>query len=135
MVWQQAMAARRAFRAFISPMLPLIGTYARPCAHLQVDLTNCGLSSFPPHIAFRAAKVTQLKLAHNKLVSLPPMLSTFTSLNTVVLDNNELVNLPETLLRLPKLSILMASSNRIGGLPHNLGDYTQLQALVLQVRG
>jgi Leucine-rich repeat (LRR) protein len=36
------------------------------------------------------------------------------------------------LLKLPQLSICMASVNQIQALPADIGQYTQLQALVLQ---
>lgn len=43
----------------------------------------------------RGPKLTQLKLANNKLAVLPSKVSTLVNLNTVVLDNNSLMSIPE----------------------------------------
>jgi Leucine-rich repeat (LRR) protein len=145
----------------------------------------------------RGPKLAQLKLANNKLTSLPSRLSSLVGLNTVVLDNNALPALPDVrycacpltalpracrllhgrswvlahgasvhapatlilhapalsnvlftpgcfhaecchvcaaqaLMALPGLSIVMASCNQIRVLPEEIGNATQLQALVLQ---
>jgi Leucine-rich repeat (LRR) protein len=113
-----------------------------------------------PQVKWHSGSLQQLKLANNKLESLPVWISMFTDLTTAVLDNNRLKELPkasarccpyiliitsiahtslslfllsQALLGLPKLTIVMASSNLIKTLPENIGDYSGLQALVLQV--
>lgn len=97
----------------------------------KLDLSYCFLSSVPEEIRWHSQSLTQLKLPHNEITSLPEWIDEMKVLGTVVMDSNLLEQVPQALLTLPKLVILMISDNKIVSLPDNIDVAQRLQALML----
>lgn len=65
------------------------------CTAGKVDLSNLGLEVLPPEVLQHKGRLQQLKMANNRLTSLPDACSALQSLNTLVLDSNALTDVPK----------------------------------------
>ncbi|MBA7578673.1 hypothetical protein ES708_20538 [subsurface metagenome] len=76
--------------------------------------------------------LTELRIYHNKLTTLPESIGNLKSLQTLYLDHNELTTLPESIGDLISLQKLSLNSNKLMTLPGSIGKLTSLQTLELR---
>ncbi|KAK9908995.1 hypothetical protein WJX75_005826 [Coccomyxa subellipsoidea] len=86
-----------------------------------LDATNNRLTDLPPLIS-TLSNLQRLILATNQLSALPVQISALTSLKVLVLDSNRLVNLPEEI-------VLKLSKNKFSAIPDELGACSALEEI------
>jgi internalin A len=94
----------------------------------MLDLGGLGLTCLPPEIG-QLAKLTELHLSHNRLVSLPPEIHQLTHLTRLDLSHNMLEFLSPEIGQLAALAQLDLTHNRLGTLPPDIGQLANLTRL------
>ncbi|XP_065174578.1 erbin-like [Sycon ciliatum] len=102
-------------------------------ASLQcLDLGHNSISSLPDSFCSSLAKLEELRLSGNDLLTLPESCADFSHLRVLTLDENNLSTIPECLCQLNSLKELNLMGNSLSGLPEGFGLHlSQLETLRL----
>ena len=95
---------------------------------VELRVESNKLLSLPSSLGHLAG-ITRLDLRHNQLTSLPESISDLSELVELRVSDNRLVSVPGSLGRLGGLSVLQLNGNNLSTLPSQLGDLKQLKML------
>ncbi|KAI6184495.1 Leucine-rich repeat-containing protein 57 [Aphelenchoides bicaudatus] len=94
-----------------------------------LQLKNCNIKEIPSSVDEVANILRNLDLSENKIVSLPPKISSFQSLKQLHLQRNRFTLLPDEIGCLKTLELLDVSFNKLSTLPSSLAGCSALKTL------